>query len=781
MSKNKSKKKIKSRNNAESAYVATGQVNEDQASNLNTNNDNASSVNSKTIKYKNDLIYIGECNEAGEPFGEGKMIIKDRVVYTGTVKGHDNSGPITDGYGRFNFKEGGTYEGFFENRKFCKKGRFFLEIDGECQWYQEGEFKNNKFFGKVSYFNKLFPEKVFEGYLDSNCRLTGEGWMNLKIDGIYYVGSAKDGVPLKGHIVYTNNNNIVEYDSSKNQSALSKRKDNESLNQESSSITTSNPELANAEYNSQPPQNSMAQISYPNGLTYKGEINEKGLPDKKGAYHYKNGDVIDKDGNVCKYNPKAKDRGIFEKNLHEYPENNLSKRKKEMPPINKTKNSNNSSNKNLQRVIKYNNGLIYEGKVDIEGKPCDKKGIVKNSEGLIIYNGGVKGDNESGPIFHGRGVLKTKNYLTFDGHFENDIFCKKGKVSLIKNGEIHWSREGNYKNNKINGKVKYTNRLFPGKVFEGFISEDGKLSGNGFCSFKAFYYVGEVKDNKLIKGHIIYNDDINADVKDILIIKYDQKEVEKQQSLRANPSNQASAASSETFNIEDFVNPSSETFNIEDLSNIEYGKIVSPLGKTVKNQEPSINNLSAQNQIKTLKYPSGVIYKGIVNEEGLPDIEGCYFYPNGDSWKVHLKNNGLDGECIYKSVHFENEEFVGFYDKGKIIFGSGRKDLGNDKYYLGPISNNMPDDDSIEAGLEKGYVIDKGYVSEYKKSSNNKNNINSSQNEPEYASSKKKISISNNSSAAAAAAAEDDNQTPNTSNIGIFNINNILSDKFQRE
>ncbi len=128
-------------------------------------------------KYANGMLYKGEF-EKGYPQGQGKIEFIDKSVYEGEFHlGYEH------GDGVYRFANGDYYEGKF------KKGRFIegTHIDSFGNRY-EGEFENNLYHGKGSYF--MEGGESYVGYFIEGL-MQGKG-EHKTIEGGHYIGNFQD-------------------------------------------------------------------------------------------------------------------------------------------------------------------------------------------------------------------------------------------------------------------------------------------------------------------------------------------------------------------------------------------------------------------------------------------------------------------------------------------------------------------------------------------------------------------------------------------------------------
>ena len=153
-----------------------------------------------------------------------------------------------------------------------------------------------------------------------------------------------------------------------------------------------------------------------------------------------------------------------------------------------------------------NNGYIYIGQL-VEGKK-EGKGIIKNPNGDVIYDGFFRND-----LYEGEGILKLDNGLIYSGNFLKGK--RNGRGNLFSNEDKYryegeWLDDqksgrgtetypdnscycGEFLNNKRNGKGDYY--LNDGSIYQGEFTDD-KIEGYGKLTWtENRVYEGQWKNN----------------------------------------------------------------------------------------------------------------------------------------------------------------------------------------------------------------------------------------------------------------------------------------------
>ena len=137
-------------------------------------------------------------------------------------------------------------------------------------------------------------------------------------------------------------------------------------------------------------------------------------------------------------------------------------------------------------------GKILEGKY-INGL-VEGKGILKNNKGNTYIGDFVNSKR------HGKGILDT-NKVHYEGEFQNDKLCGKGRIIFKKEGHVY---EGEFDNNEINGygTFKWKNGdSYTGQMKNGKMHGSGRYIYNNGKIFEGTYSNG-IKTGKGIIYHM---------------------------------------------------------------------------------------------------------------------------------------------------------------------------------------------------------------------------------------------------------------------------------------
>ena len=143
------------------------------------------------------------------------------------------------------------------------------------------------------------------------------------------------------------------------------------------------------------------------------------------------------------------------------------------------------SNSDCDYKKEYDNGAMYEGCTDVEGR-FNGKGKYTRANGSYYSGDWVNNKRE------GSGEFKSSDGSLYIGDWINDKMDGKGKYTTAV-GDIH---EGYYKDNMRNGQGKYTTA--DGDIYEGYY-KDNMRNGQGVYSYK-------IGSQKSVESGVFKND-----------------------------------------------------------------------------------------------------------------------------------------------------------------------------------------------------------------------------------------------------------------------------------
>ena len=206
------------------------------------------------------------------------------------------------------------------------------------------------------------------------------------------------------------------------------------------------------------------RIELEDGGYYIGELTDEEIPNGKGQYIFKNGEIYE--GNVI--DDKFEGYGKY---IYENGEYYIGQWKEDL--------------RNGKGILYYKNGSIkYEGDFLNDKFEGEGKYFWENGEYYI-------GEYKNG-LNNGRGILYYKNgSIKYEGNFLNDKFEGKGKYY---DQDEQYYYEGQFKNGLKDGKgtlfYKNGNILYDGDF------KEGKYDGEGKYTYEnGDYYIGQFKDD----------------------------------------------------------------------------------------------------------------------------------------------------------------------------------------------------------------------------------------------------------------------------------------------
>ena len=393
------------------------------------------------MEYDNEDIYNGTWEN--DNFIKGKITYCNDEVYNGNVKNNEKNG-----YGEMIYYNGNEYKGNWKNNKRNGEGQLIYKKDNK-------KLKGNWIDDELNYGTiEYSDEEKYNGEIKNNKR-NGKGKMVYKNIGIYDGYWENDKKQGQGQFIFNNSNEYNGNWENDKRNGRGKLKFDE------------------GEYDGEwknDMKNGEGMIIYKNDKVIKGNfINNKregdfiiSFTDNKNIIEIKfKNDKIIGEGIYKFYKEDKIIKGIFDENY------NLIKGKL------KEKNSeyegefNDEYNKEGNGILKFNNGIIYDGK--FKNNQMDGKGFLCSNEEdykIIKCNKRLFNNQIINEIFK----LNINDFI-FQGEFRNNIQKGNGikysnyNNNFFLNNIIHI---GNFDNliKKGEGKVYFSNESYFDAIWE---------------------------------------------------------------------------------------------------------------------------------------------------------------------------------------------------------------------------------------------------------------------------------------------------------------------------